>query len=599
MSTALPTPSVFWNDIFPAQTPVVWRGGAADFELVRLASRGEAELVEVLKQRSGHRPVVVTGAPPSAGGRLGFTAKEWVDWSRRTTTLSGALDDILEEARRPTGHCLYMQSANTRTALPELAEPTAAWHHDASRMFGDTSELWIGSGGQRVAIHEDSSHGMVVMVAGSKEFVLFPPDQEANLYTAPQKLDSPWRSAVDPRAPDLARWPRFERAMATAQTIRIEAGDVLFVPAGWWHCVDSHGFNVMYNARWHDVDAATFAASGASFVHAVLAARRLAPDAAAAFRSALEDHAFSRAPGELDAGTRDRWLSQLRASASSTAATDTRPPAADDSLVVAADVRATFGDEGVVLADATGTRGHVLAWDLVPILQRFTSPMSSHDALADLRREFDVDADTLFACVRDLVAHGVLVRPDVDVDAAADARRCADAALAHVVLATAALPLHHRAAIQRRIDIHGFGVHGDPYPGVAPDDQGIFGAPMDAPRARVLEEVVRRSVHEHFGLALVADDLWSTPYVLHQRRSCAIGPQGLGFADPVSHAERRLRWEHLEVLAHFRRPTSPAEVFEEIRDTWTTTPEDFRALAASWIVSGALVQARHETMSLV
>lgn len=592
MSTGLCTPSVFWNEIFPAQQPFVWRGGATDFDLVKLARQGERELVDTLNRCSGHRPVVVTGAPPSAGGRLGFAVGEWIDWSRRTTTLTGALDDILEEARRPTGHCLYMQSANTRTALPELAALTSAWNYDARRMFGDTSELWIGSGGQRVAIHEDSSHGMVVMVAGSKEFVLFPPEQEPNLYTAPQKLDAPWRSAVDPQQPDLARWPRFELAMAASRTIRIEAGDVLFVPAGWWHCVSSHGFNVMFNARWHDVDAESFSAGGTSFMHAVLAARRLPPEAAAAFRTALKQQAFSRRPGPLEASERDGRLAQLRARAARSTEHTIRPPAANEPLVVGATVRATLGDDGVALTQETRADAHVLSWELVPILQRFTTPTSPACALTDLQREFDLEPATLFACVADLHAHGVLVRPEQIVDADVEAQQLADAALAHVVLATAELPLHHRNAIERRIDIYGFAAHGDPYPGVSPDEQGIFGWPLEGRRARVLEEAVRRGLHERFGVAMMADDFWSTRYVLQRRRSCGIAENGLGFTDPVSSAQRRLRWEHLEVLGHFRSPSSPEEVFEQIRDAWTTTPEEFRALAASWVASGALVEAR-------
>jgi hypothetical protein len=429
------------------------------------------------------------------------------------------------------------------------------------------------------------------MVAGSKEFLLFPPEQQFNLYTAPQKLDAPWRSLVDPKHPDLERHPGFAVAMAAAQTIRVEAGDVLFVPAGWWHGVDSFGFNVMFNARWYDVDQAIFDAGCSSFAHAVLAARRLAPSHAAAFRAELRRHAFSRAAGPLQPAQREQWLAQLRDNVSPIA-DDASPLTWDDPLVIGPTVRASLASEGVALCDEVHGDSFMLAWDLVPMLQRFTSPTSATDALCDLQREFDLEPQTLWASVTELHAHGVLVRPSRGADDEVAAQRMADAALAHVVLATAELPRHHRDTIERRIDTYGFAVHGDPYPGIGPDEQGAFGWPMNERRVQVLEEMVRRSLHDHHGISMLPGDFWRTRYMLHPGRSCAIARGGLGFTDPVSKSRKNLRWEHLEVLAHFRAPSSPADVFAQVREAWTTTAEDFQALAASWVVCGALVEAR-------
>ena len=42
-------------------------------------------------------------------------------------------------------------------------------------------------------------------------------------------------SPVDITAPDLARFPAFGDAAHTQLTCHAEAGDLLFLPAFWWH----------------------------------------------------------------------------------------------------------------------------------------------------------------------------------------------------------------------------------------------------------------------------------------------------------------------------------------------------------------------------
>jgi len=88
---------------------------------------------------------------------------------------------------------------------------------------------WLLLGGKRTVshLHQDffSTHTWFAQVTGVKDFVLFPPSDSAYLYGG----------AVDPLAPDLERFPLFEKA--TGYRCQVGPGDVLCLPADWWHHV--------------------------------------------------------------------------------------------------------------------------------------------------------------------------------------------------------------------------------------------------------------------------------------------------------------------------------------------------------------------------
>ena len=62
-------------------------------------------------------------------------------------------------------------------------------------------------------------------IKGVKDFILFPPSDAPYLYDG----------AVDPMAPDLARFPLFEKA--GGYRCQLRPGEVLCLPADWWHHV--------------------------------------------------------------------------------------------------------------------------------------------------------------------------------------------------------------------------------------------------------------------------------------------------------------------------------------------------------------------------
>ncbi|NJR64330.1 MAG: cupin-like domain-containing protein [Leptolyngbyaceae cyanobacterium CRU_2_3] len=106
--------------------------------------------------------------------------------------------------------------------------------------------LWVGPGGHVECLHYDPTDGTLIQLHGSKQVVLFPPSQTANLYPFPvyihlrygMKVRS-WFSQVYPDRPDFQAFPKFRQALNHRYDLILQQGEVLYIPAGWWHEVIS------------------------------------------------------------------------------------------------------------------------------------------------------------------------------------------------------------------------------------------------------------------------------------------------------------------------------------------------------------------------
>jgi hypothetical protein len=86
-------------------------------------------------------------------------------------------------------------------------------------------------------------HAFAAQVQGRKLFRLYGPAESAALYPPRAWEKIPFRSAIEVHQQDLSRFPRLADAVCY-ETI-LEPGEMLFIPAGWWHLVANEEFAVL------------------------------------------------------------------------------------------------------------------------------------------------------------------------------------------------------------------------------------------------------------------------------------------------------------------------------------------------------------------
>ncbi|MET3760776.1 cupin-like domain-containing protein [Sphingomonas sp. UYEF23] len=235
------------------QRPVVLRALVRDWPIVRAGLESPAAAAAYLKRFDRGAAVVGYTGAPEIGGRFFYDESgTGMNFTASRVALDAYLDRMLSTLDAPDAPSLYVGSTDLDTYLPGFR----AENDLAADFAGATplASIWIGNR-TTAATHFDMSNNIACCVVGRRRFTLFPPAQIANLYPGPLEPTPGGQvvSMVDARAPDLARYPRFAEALASAEVFDLEPGDVLVYPALWWHNVEAlDGFNVLVNYWWNN-----------------------------------------------------------------------------------------------------------------------------------------------------------------------------------------------------------------------------------------------------------------------------------------------------------------------------------------------------------
>ncbi|WP_165861280.1 cupin-like domain-containing protein [Paenibacillus paeoniae] len=110
--------------------------------------------------------------------------------------------------------------------------------------------LWLGSGGNITPTHFDPASNFLAQVKGEKKLMLYAPNQTSRLYPFPFHSSNGNLSRVDVLNPNLDRYPRYKKVQAIECTLK--AGEMLFLPAFWWHSVETitRDYTISLNFWW-------------------------------------------------------------------------------------------------------------------------------------------------------------------------------------------------------------------------------------------------------------------------------------------------------------------------------------------------------------
>jgi hypothetical protein len=121
------------------------------------------------------------------------------------------------------------------------------------------ASLWMGGEGSITALHRDFNDGFLFQAFGRKRVRLYSPDQENFLSPVPS-FGRYQECMVNPENPNYEKCPEF--AKSNALDAVLEEGELLAIPAGWFHHVrtldvtasvryEEKGYNLAYYHRTH------------------------------------------------------------------------------------------------------------------------------------------------------------------------------------------------------------------------------------------------------------------------------------------------------------------------------------------------------------
>ncbi|XP_072468913.1 tRNA wybutosine-synthesizing protein 5 isoform X2 [Notamacropus eugenii] len=234
MASRIPVPQLqgvtreeFLQRIYPQRKPVVLKG-------IDLGSCTSRWTVDYISQLGGTEEVKIH---VSAVPQMDFISKNFV---YRTLPFDKFVQRAAENKHKE--FFISEDVADIRKQFPLLEGDIKIPEFFEKKQFF-SSVFRISSAGLQLWTHYDVMDNFLIQVTGKKRVVLFSPRDAQYLYLSGTKSE-----VLNLDNPDLNKYPLFFKARRFECVL--EAGDVLFIPALWFHNVISEEFGVGVNVFW-------------------------------------------------------------------------------------------------------------------------------------------------------------------------------------------------------------------------------------------------------------------------------------------------------------------------------------------------------------
>ncbi|XP_065673076.1 tRNA wybutosine-synthesizing protein 5 [Hydra vulgaris] len=143
---------------------------------------------------------------------------------------------------RSLGEDIRNDAADIRKQFPKLSQDLIIPNlFDESSFF--SSIFRISSSGLKLWTHYDVMDNILLQIKGTKKVVFFSPKDALNLYLNGDKSE-----IIDIKNTDYEKYPKFK--CVNRYSCKIYPGDVLFIPALWFHNVTAIDFSISVNVFW-------------------------------------------------------------------------------------------------------------------------------------------------------------------------------------------------------------------------------------------------------------------------------------------------------------------------------------------------------------
>ncbi|MCH7296480.1 cupin-like domain-containing protein [Acinetobacter higginsii] len=159
--------------------------------------------------------------------------------------------DLIEQT--PHSNNFYMTANNAKASQSSLAALFQDIDHfhgytDHAQVY-DRSFIWFGPKGAFTPLHHDLTNNFLVQIYGRKKVTLIPAMQTPHLYNDVavfSKIGDPHRPDIVKAFPDFAHSSKIECIL--------NEGEALFIPLGWWHCVESLDISMSVSFTHFNID---------------------------------------------------------------------------------------------------------------------------------------------------------------------------------------------------------------------------------------------------------------------------------------------------------------------------------------------------------
>ncbi|SKA35806.1 Cupin-like domain-containing protein [Chitinophaga eiseniae] len=141
-------------------------------------------------------------------------------------------DEVFEKLSDSWAHPYFIPNDNL--VIPYTPEGGTA---NVNEAYYPYRGLFISCKGARTRLHKDpfNSNAVLCQFYGEKEMLLYAPDQQ------PYVMNE--HGFVDPKNPDLQKFPQFNKARPTYEDV-LAPGEIVLFPAGWFHDVTCAGDSI-------------------------------------------------------------------------------------------------------------------------------------------------------------------------------------------------------------------------------------------------------------------------------------------------------------------------------------------------------------------